>query len=88
MPGAQLFGLMNGLDAGRFHFRAHFLRLISHHDEDTLRRRDLKRGIDGVPHERLASGPMQHLGHPGLHARALPRGKNHDCGVIEHRLLV
>ena len=86
VPRTQLFGLMNGLDACSLDFCAHFRRLIPHHDEHALGRRDLKGGVDGVAHQRLTPGPMQHFGHPRLHARTLPRGKNYNSGVIYRRL--
>ena len=88
VSGTQLPGLMNGADAGRFSLRANGFRLMTHHDEYALRRGDLKRRIDGMPDQRFAAGRMQHFGHAGLHARALPRGKNQNCGVIQHHFSV
>ena len=72
-PVPNCSSLMNGLNACGFNFGTHLIRLIAHDHEHSLRRRNLKRGVDGVAHERLAPGPVQHFGHPGFHAGSLPR---------------
>jgi hypothetical protein len=88
MARAELFGLMNRLNSGCRNLRTHLFRLITHHHEHSFGRGDFQRGIDGMPYQRLAPGPVQHLRHPGFHACTLPRGQDNYCGIIQHFVLV
>jgi hypothetical protein len=57
---------------------ANSIRTMSHYDNDA----DRFQGEDGIQHEIChgASGDrVQDFGYTGLHARALPSGKNNNC---------
>jgi len=88
VAGAELFGLLDVLDAGGLCCESYLLGLVADDKEDAFRRGNLEGGVDGVLNEGFASGAVEDFGHAAFHAGTLPGGEDHNGGWGLHLLFI